>query len=193
MTLTLSLISAVSLATLQPQAEELLPVKCDDGQPAAHAPDELSQFGFLIGDYTITLHQMQGDQWSPPRPGTPARWNGWYGLEGMAIVDEWFHVDPGPAPEAPRGINVRMYDPDAEEWDMMWISTTGKQVQDLRAKVIDGVLTMWQVYPERADFKAEFYVIDEHHWDRITYAKDEDGNWIETFKLSAARMPCLAD
>jgi hypothetical protein len=83
-----------------------------------------------------------------------------------------------------------MYDPEAEEWDMMWIATGGRQVQDLRAKLIDGVLTMWQVYPERADFKATFHVEDESRWSRITYAKDEAGEWLKTFKLSATRIPC---
>jgi hypothetical protein len=108
----------------------------------------------------------------------------------MAIVDEWFHPDPAQDPNSPRGVNVRMYDPEAEEWDMMWVATSAHQVQDLRAKVIDGVLTMWQVYPERADFQATFQIEDGDHWSRIAYAKDEEGAWVKTFKLAAARIPC---
>ena len=108
----------------------------------------------------------------------------------MAVVDEWFHPDPAQQADSPRGINVRMYDPEAEEWDMMWIATSGRQVQDLRAKVIDDVLTMWQVYPERPGFKASFHVEDDDHWNRVTYAKNDDGEWAKTFKLAAARIDC---
>ncbi len=178
---------AISSAAAQPTA----PVKsCDYGAPHADAPAELAEFAFLIGDYKITMHRWLGESWSPPQPGVTARWNGYYGLGGMAIYDEWFNPDPAQNPAAPRGVNVRMYDPDAEEWDMMWIATSGKQVQDLRAKVIDGVLTMWQVYPERPDFRATFHVEDENRWSRVSYGKDENGDYVKQFRLAATRLPC---
>lgn len=172
-------------------AQEAAPPKtCDYGSPHAHAPEEIAQFAFLIGDFRVQFHAWINGAWSPPQPGNTARWNGHYGLDGMAIIDEWFHPDPATDPNAPRGVNVRMYDPDAEEWDMMWVNTTGRQVQDLRAKVIDGDLTMWQVYPERPGFLATFHVEDADHWHRVSYIKDQDGNWVEQFKLAATRLPC---
>lgn len=166
------------------------PESCEYGALHDDAPAETSQFAFLIGDYKITLHRWLGEDWSPPQPGKTARWNGRYGLGGMAIVDEWYNPDPAQDPDGPRGVNVRMYDPEAEEWDMMWVASPGRQVQDLRAKVIDGKLTMWQVYPERPNFRAEFNVIDADHWNRVGYDKDESGEWIKTFLLSASRIPC---
>lgn len=169
------------------------PETCEFGQPHPSAPAEWSEFGFLIGDYQIELHAWLGSGWSPPQPGVTARWNGRYGLGGMAIVDEWFNPDPAQDQNAQRGINVRMYDPEAAEWDMMWVATGGHQVQDLRAKLIDGKLTMWQVYPERDDFKAEFEVTDADHWARIEYAKSESGDWAPRFKLAASRIPCKED
>ena len=182
---------AALFVTSSAMAQEVAPPeRCEYGEPHASAPAELSQFAFLIGDYKITFHAWQGDKWSPPQPGVTARWNGYYGLGGMAIVDEWFHPDPAQQADSPRGINVRMYDPEAEEWDMMWVATGAHQVQDLRAKVIDGVLTMWQVYPERPDFRAEFEVTDSDHWARIAYTLGEDGEWVMTFKLAATRIPC---
>lgn len=114
-------------------------------------------------------------------------------LGGLAVIDEWFHPDPAQDPDAPRGINVRIYDPEAGEWDMMWIATGAHQVQDLRAKMIDGVLTMWQVYPERADFKAEFEVYDQDHWARLEYTRNDGGEWEPRFKLAASRIPCTGD
>ena len=49
---------------------------------------------------------------------------------------------------------------------------------------------MWQIYPPRENFKATFHVEDADHWSRISYTKDEAGNWVEQFKLSAERIPC---
>ncbi|MEZ5921701.1 MAG: hypothetical protein R3C60_10165 [Parvularculaceae bacterium] len=180
------------LPLLPAMAQEVAPPsRCEFGAPHQNAPPELSQFAFLIGDYTITLHAWRGDQWSPPQPGVTARWNGYYGLEGMAIIDEWYHPDPAQDPNASRGVNVRMYDPEAKEWDMMWVATGNHQVQDLRAKMIDGKLTMWQVYPERPNFRAEFEVFDADHWARISYTKDEKGGWVKQYKLAASRIPCM--
>lgn len=171
-------------------AQEIAPPRCEYGKPHPDAPAEMSQFAFLIGDYKITLHAWRGGRWSPPQPGVTARWNGWYGMDGMAIVDEWHNPDPAQDRSAPRGVNVRMYDPEAEEWDMMWIATGGHQVQDLRAKMKDGKLAMRQVYPERPDFFAEFEVEDADHWARISYTKDEKGEWVRQYKLAATRIPC---
>jgi len=168
----------------------IIPPRCDYGAPHENAPKELSQFSFLIGDFAITGHAWRNEAWTPPRPGPSPRWNGWYGLGGMAIYDEWYSPDPGLAPNSPRGVNVRIYDTDSAEWKMMWVHTKGATVQDLRAEMREGVLTMWQVYPERPDFRAEFNVIDKDHWNRITYNKDENGDWVKTIKLAATRIPC---
>lgn len=165
--------------------------RCDYGEPSAQAPDELSQFDFLVGDYTVTLHAWQDDgSWSPPRPGPPARWNGWYGLGGTVIVDEWFDRDPGPVPDAKRGINVRMWDEKAGEWDMMWVSSYDNKVQDLRAAMKDGVLTMWQVYPERPDFRAYFERLGPDSWHRISLVPDGEGGWKKQYRILATRIPC---
>ena len=189
--LTLVVLAAAALLPASTAAaQELAPPSCDYGERHPAAPPEIAQFEFLIGDYTVSLHAWQGEQWSPPQPGAPARWNGRYGLGGMAIVDEWFNPDPGHDPQAPRGINVRMYDPDAGEWDMMWVATNGRQVQDLRAGMRDGALTMWQVYPERPDFKAVFEVTDQDHWARINFTRNDQGEWQQQFKLAATRIPC---
>ena len=168
----------------------IAPPRCDDGAPHPDAPKELAEFAFLIGDYTIAAHAWRNGAWTPPRPGPQARWNGWYGLGGMTIHDEWYGTDPGLKPDTGRGINVRFYDTKSSEWKMMWIHTKAATVQDLRAEMKDGKLTMWQVYPERPNFRAEFNVIDKGHWNRITFAKDDDGNWVKTIKLAATRIAC---
>jgi len=186
-----TILTLVLLSAGPARGEALAAVSCDYGEPDPNAPAQLAQFGFLIGDYRIGLHVWQGDHWSPPQPGVTARWNGRYGLGGMVIVDEWFNPDLAQSTDGNRGINVRMYDPDEHIWKMMWIATSNKTVQDLRAEVRDGTLTMWQVYPERPDFKAIFNVHDKDHWERISFKHDADGNWVRQYKLAATRLPCM--
>ena len=180
----------VSQVTAQEDAPERSPPRCDYGSPHPEAPPELAQFAFLIGDFEITSHIMMGETWSPPRPGPRARWNGWYSIDGMMITDEWYDPDPGLDPNSPRGVNVRMYDPDSAEWKMMWVSTTGAQVLDLRAGMRDGKLTMWQVYPTEVELLADFVVEDADHWHRVSYVQDDAGEWVPQYKLRASRIAC---
>ena len=193
--LVVALVAAACTASNVKDAATVEPVqlsapRCDYGAPHPNAPPALSQFDFLIGDFSITLHAWRNGAWTPPRPGPGARWNGWYGLGGMVIVDEWFDPDPSYDIDATRGVNVRLFDTEQNVWKMMWVATGGKQVQDLRAEMRDGVLTMWQVYPERPGFEAEFHRTDADRWRRVQYTLDDSGNRVPQFKLEATRVPC---
>ncbi|MEX0943795.1 MAG: hypothetical protein WD002_14760 [Pseudomonadales bacterium] len=186
-----SILSLLVLASSFAYGElNVAPITCRYGEPSQSAPAETKQFSFLIGDYLIHLHAWRDGAWTPPQPKVTARWNGRYGLNGMVIEDEWYNPDPAQDPNGNAGINVRMYDPEEKLWKMMWIATSGKTVQDLRAEMRDGVLTMWQVHPPRPDFKATFHVADEDHWHRISYVPSEDGEWVPQYKLAATRLPC---
>lgn len=173
-----------------PADEKTAPPGCRYGAPDPAAPPELSQFAFLVGDFQVHLHAWKEDHWGPAVPGVTARWNGRYGLGGMDIEDEWFNPDLAQDRSGNRGVNVRIYDPDDKVWKIMWIATAGKTVTDLRARVEDGVLTLWQVSPERPDFKAIFQVDDADHWARISYTHDDKGNWVRQYKLAATRISC---
>ena len=188
-----SLLAAASLSSvlIAQDTQTLAIPKCNYGAPHAEAPAEMAQFDFLIGDFTITGHAWLGSTWSPPRPNAPpSRWNGRYILGGMAIEDEWYQTDPAIDPQSARGINIRMWDQDAAEWDMMWVHTGEKQVTDLRAKMIDGKLTMWQEYPERPNFKSYFERMGPDSWHRVSLLQDENGELTKQFRLLATRIPC---
>ena len=159
---------------------------CSLGVAHPQAPAETAQFAFLLGDHDVTLHGWTAAGWSPPRP-INAQWRGRYALDGHAITDEW--IDPNAESEN-IGVNVRMFDSAAQLWKMMWISTSGKTVQDLRAQLRDGVLTMWQVHPPRPGWKAEFESISESSWARVGYQQDAAGEWQPQFRLVAIRKPC---
>ena len=169
---------------------QLAPPSCDYGTPHPNAPKELAQFDFLIGDYTITPYKWVDGEWLTSAEVPPARWNGRFILGGMAIEDEWYDIDPGLNPEVGRGVNVRMWDAEDGEWDMMWVHSRSRQVQDLRAKVIDETLTMWQLTPERPGFRAIFERVGPDSWYRIAYQTNEAGEEEPTYKLLATRIPC---
>ena len=184
-------VAACASPTIADESEpQSMAPKCDYGAPHPDAPAELEQFAFLIGDFEITSHIMLPTGWSPPRPGPCARWNGWYSMGGMMITDEWYDPDPGLDPTSPRGVNVRMFDPASDEWKMMWVATGGAQVQDLRAGIRDGKLTMWRVYPTEVELVADFTVEDEDHWYRVSYVQNDEGEWTPQFKLRASRIAC---
>jgi hypothetical protein len=165
---------------------------CDFGSVHPDSPPEARQFDFLVGEHDVTLHAWTGAGWTPPR-SVNARWNGRYALEGRAIYDEWIDPDTTSATGPVHGVNVRVYDPDERSWTMMWIATPARQVQDLRAEMRDGVLTMWQVHPERPGWKAEFEVLDGERWARVSYTRqDATGDWVPQFRLVATRRPCEA-
>ena len=146
-------------------------------EPGAHA------FDFLLGQHSVALHAWTPDGWTPPRP-VGANWNGWRGLEGAAVYDEWLD------PQGGKGVNVRMYDAEKAVWKMMWIATGSLQVQDLRAGFKDGKLTMWQVYPERSGWKAVFTRESTDSWAREEFFENEKGEWVPRFRLVATRSDC---
>lgn len=189
------LMTTPATAQEAPGSAQIAPPSCDYGSPHPDAPEELAQFDFLIGDFAITVFRWVEGQWQevPFSQYGPARWNGRYALGGMAIADEWYDRDPGLDPAAPRGINIRMWDDEAQEWDMTWLYTGNHQGTDLRARIEDGRLTMWQVYPERPDFRAYFERYSPDSWARIALAPDAEGNWHKTIKLQATRIACPAE
>ena len=179
-----------------PQAPDLtsydhLPASCDVGNATEEQRAALAPMDFFIGDYAVTGHVWTGGGWSPPRPGTvPARWNGRYGLDGAAILDEWFDEDPGTKPDTLRGINARMAKDDGTFY-MSWVSSHAQGVQHLTASVgEDGLLRMVQLYPERPGFEATFVEIDPDHWVRISVAPGPDGQPGTPVLLNATRIAC---
>lgn len=193
--ITLPLAAIATLLATDTHAAEsaaIAPPSCNYGTPHPEAPAEVAQFDFLIGDYAIAVSRWVEGEWQPVPPGQygPARWNGRWILGGMAIEDEWYDKDPGLDPNSVRGVNVRMWDAEAGEWDMMWVYTGNHAVTDLRAKLINDRLEMWQVTPYRPNFRAYFERVDADRWNRVTLAPDAEGNWSRTIRLEATRIPC---
>ncbi len=162
---------------------------CDFGTPNPDAPTEIHQFDFLIGNYRIEARQWTGEEFSAGY--LEAAWNGYWGIDGNAVIDEWF--GPEVAPDAPRtlGVNVRYYNEEIGRWSMVWQATNGAASHLEAEQGDDGVLRMWQVYPEPTSERFIYFeVYDDAHWARIDGQVLEDGTRVPQFKFDAYEVPC---
>ncbi len=165
----------------------------ETGERAPEAPEELEQFGFLIGCFVVDAAgwDPEADDFGDP---VEARWNGQWALEGWAIYDEWFDP-PGADPETPvtRGGNLRIYDETARQWRMVWTHTVGRS-QVLRAEQRDEGLVMWSEVPRRStDWMSVFTTQGPDAWTRLSYTRPYGGDaWTPELSLQARRTDCPA-
>ncbi len=185
----LTLLTAAALAASSPHDPAST---CDLGSPHPDMPDAFAQFAFLIGDYEVDNRLMTADGWGEPQ--WTARWNGRYGLDGRAVVDTWYDPGYGVREQSGIGVNLRLYDAAEEVWKMAWHYTADLEVRELHAKLgDDGVLRMWQVYPEAAERRIRFEAYDDGRWARIEQARDEaTGDWSDSRMLDARPVACVA-
>ncbi len=163
---------------------------CDFGAPNPDAPAEIEQFAFMVGNHRVEAHVWTEDGWSEEY--FEAEWHGRWGLDGMAIVDEWHGVVFSPDIPQNLGVNVRVYDEETGRWNMVWQQTQNSESQVLQAEMRDdGYLHMWRVYPDGPEPKSLFFeVIDDGHWVRFDHTILEDGTTVPRLRIDAYEIPC---
>lgn len=164
---------------------------CNFGTPANDTvAATMAPWDFLIGNHTIEVRGWNEGAWTDPV--ATAEWNGWWGLGGHAIIDEWFGPARADGTPGNNGVNVRVWDGDAEVWRMTWQSTAGATAGIYESEVReDGHMHMWQTDPADADEShAWFEITGEDTWIRIHRARDENGEWVNQFRLDATRVAC---
>lgn len=186
--------SLIMALMVQGAASSIASAECDFGKPHPGAPAELSQYEFLIGDHVIHLRLWNGEAWSEGY--SEAYWNGRYGLDGKAILDEWYRADPVAEPDAPRGINVRIYDPEEAVWKLMWMTADKPDPTILRSRVKeDGFMHLWRTHPSEDTRIIHFEVYPEggengEAWARYDQYKEDDGSYVMKFKFEAHKVEC---
>jgi len=163
---------------------------CDFGTPYGEVGTELAGWDFLIGNHNVAF-VLPSDDGTWGEPVAMAQWNGWWGLGGRALIDEWFGPSRGEG-RGNDGVNVRVWDEEAQVWRMTW-QQTGNSVAAIYESRIeeDGFMHMWQVAPEpEGESDAWFEITGPDTWSRIERAKDENGEWQNSFRLDAVRQTC---
>lgn len=188
----LALLSTTANAS-KPVVEQLQP--CDFGSRSAAAPDQLDQFAFMVGNWNIDNRTRQRDgSWSEQT--TPSYWEGRWILDGHAIADYWYDTPPATASgEDPpgRGVNVRMYRPQTEQWTNMWQHSSLAEVRTLISEVRDdGHMHMWASHPDTSDQRRMHFVVESRdRWVRIEERPlGPNGAWVQVHRIEATRAPC---
>jgi hypothetical protein len=130
------------------------------GKPNPNAPQELSQFAFLVGKWRGEAKLKREDgTWE----NLKALWEGRYILDGYAIADEYRMTTPA-GELLVLGINLRSYDAKKKAWNLKWLNALAGTWTDLGPEELGGVV---------ADGKAISYRMKEpvarHAFTRATY------------------------
>jgi hypothetical protein len=118
------------------------------GKPNPDAPEELSQFGFLVGKWRgETKLKREDGTWE----SLNASWEGRYVLDWYAIADE-YRMTTSAGEQLVLGLNLRSYDGKRKAWNMKWLNALPGTWTDLGPEELGGVV---------ADGKAISYSMKE--------------------------------
>lgn len=157
------------------------------------APEGIEQYGQFVGTWTCTPASRQDDGSMKEFEARPS-WVWHYALNGTAIQDIWIPDPERSRPGATMGTNLRVYDPEADEWEMVWTTETLAGFQTFTAKMIDGEVVM-RGDVETGPFPAHlaritFHNISEEHfdWKYEASAPGDGENWQLHSTLSCDRV-----
>ena len=143
----------------------------DFGTPNPDAPTELSQFAFLIGNWTFDANVKTPDGQSLPFKGT---WRGRYVLEGYAISDEYRMTDLS-GKLIVLGLNLRTFDASSQTWNIKWLNALTGTWMDLAPSPLGNVRSEGQsiiyAFPQPSPDDST------HVFSRVTYTKVSGTNF----------------
>lgn len=147
--------------------------------PNKAAPEETSQYAFIIGTWDCTTRFMnkKGD-YDEGR----ATWTGFWILDGWAVQDVW--VSKQPDGSQFHGTNIRSFNPKTKKWDNRWLpqGTLQWKYYESEQRGDTMVMTGGQGRDARGDFidRNTFYDIGENGWKwRKDRSYDGGKTWIE--------------
>lgn len=160
--------------------------------PAKGAPPELAHFSKLIGDWTTTEESFRrdGSGWDPSKS---AEWSFYWAFDGWGIGDDY--TSP-PSSESvddeskrQRGTNLRIYNPETEQWVMTWLTVTSKAPAAFTATSSDDEIVMSSevLNPQGFFIRITFFDIrkDSFEW-KQEWSKDKE-TWTEVYRIHGTR------
>lgn len=166
--------------------------------PNPEAPEEVKQFGRLVGSWRCTGENLQQDGTWKKTPGV-STWDWYYVLDGYAVQDVW-RPDTEANPQAVQGTNLRTFDPESGTWEVVWTTQNVPKIDFYRAGYRDDEM---HIYAERAATQAfpghlmhiTFHNVSEDHFDwRYESSGLTDGqNWREVARISCDREAAAGD
>ena len=163
---------------------------CPYGTLNPEAPEETSQFAFLIGEWSCSIRRLQRDG----RLGEPtlATWTGRYILDGWAIQDDWVSTDA--QGRVSHGLNIRSFNHESGKWDNRWLEARSRRWLYFEAEMIGESMVMTS--DPRRDAAGRpylarntFHDISANSWSwRQDRSFDGGATWLEGVAVIEARL-----
>jgi hypothetical protein len=160
--------------------------------PAKDAPEEILQFGRLVGAWECTGFTRQKDGSWQPNPWLN-KWTWYWALGGRAVQDVWEAPPESPA-GASTGTNLRIYDPATGKWHMAWTTTLTNRFDLFTATQQGEEMVMEGHIPARGPRPEHFARITFHDigersylWRYEASLSGEPDTWKEQARLDCRR------
>lgn len=158
--------------------------------PNPDAPAEVKQYGALEGTWQCESTNRQPDGSWQEVPGV-ATWSWYYVLNGHAVQDVWKPA----AASGSWGTNLRTFDAEKKQWNMVWVTQTQPEFDHYTATYSDGMIVMRGENPPRNTpahaARITFFNMTEQHfnWTYEGTAPGTDTGWTEFSRMSCSRSP----
>ncbi len=160
-------------------------------QPNPNAPEELSQFAFLIGSWRCDIRVKGGDGcFETPQ----ATWTARYILDGYVIADEYRETTPD-GQLVRLGATYRSYSSQRDSWVMKWHDALTSNWTDIGPAELGGVLvdgtsiTFKHRVPPDGLIRCTFSSISENHFSWLgEFSSDGGGTWDDAMVIQAYRI-----
>lgn len=164
-----------------------------------NAPDEIQQFGRLVGVWRVEQEiRMRDGSWRKEPAGV---WVWKYAVGGFGVQDLWYqNAERLPSYIGNLGHDylltaLRVYDPASKSWKVAWISNSGggeggAVFGEFEAKEESGEIVMRgpaneKVGPQRIVFHN--FTDNGFNW-KSEYSRDGGKTWLEVMRLTAHRI-----
>ncbi|MBR9814475.1 hypothetical protein GYB61_11540 [bacterium] len=160
--------------------------------PAKTASTELMQFGRFVGQWSCTVQQRQADGSWQTQAGE-AQWRWTYTLGGHAVQDYWQPADATANPTG-LGTNLRTWDRDTQQWDVVWATATQQGLETLGGRVAGPNMVLEMTKQGRANrpghlARITFFDIQAEQFDWIYEASpiDDGQQWSALVQMRCTR------
>ena len=160
--------------------------------PHPDAPEQLMEYGQLVGNWQCTGQSLQQDGTWKDSPGV-ATWTWYYVLDGHAIQDFW-HPAPNVEGKVIPGLSLRTYDAATGIWNVIATLASSARIDAFNSSFRNDAIHVTTERAASARFPAHlmhitFHNISANHFDwKYEGSGLTDGqNWQEFSRISCDR------
>jgi hypothetical protein len=157
------------------------------------APSETALLGRLVGLWEASMVRRNPDGSWQDR-ATRYLWRWYFILDGHAIQDDWIRVRNGSETNPGQshrviGTNIRIYNPDEQQWHMAWIDSGQRRLATFTAANVDGSIVMTGRNAMGRQVRNTFSNITNQSFNWVQeWTADDGATWFEVAKIHCRRL-----